>query len=102
MRRKQVLRTLGGIALVVAVVGTSVTAFLTRDRWLSWLSSAPTAKAEEDPAPIEQAKVLRLSPQARNNLGLVSKPAALQTYWRSIQVPGVVVDRPGISDRGLE
>ena len=96
MRRKRILRIFGSIMLVV---GTSVTAFVTRDRWLP--SEVAIAKAEEDQTPVEDAKVLKLSPQARKNLRLVSKPVTLQTYWRTIQVPGVVVDRPGISDRGI-
>ncbi|MFT7641333.1 MAG: cobalt-zinc-cadmium efflux system membrane fusion protein [Pirellulaceae bacterium] len=98
MLRKQIT----GVAMVVAIVGLIATAFLSRDRWLPWLSSAgPTAAAEERQSPIADAKVLKLSPQARKNLKLVSKPAALQNYWRTIQVPGVVVDRPGVSDRGV-
>ena len=101
MRGKRIVRSLGGVAIVVAIVGISVTAFVTRDRWRPWLSSAPTAKAEENQAPVEGAKVLKLSPQARKNLKLVSKPVVLQSYWRTIQVPGVVVDRPGFSDRGV-
>jgi biotin carboxyl carrier protein len=42
-----------------------------------------------------------LSKAARKNLNLVSKPLALSTYWRMIEVPGVIVDRPGVSDRGV-
>jgi biotin carboxyl carrier protein len=95
-------RILGGVAIVVAVVGISVAAFMTRDRWLPWLNSVDTtAKAEEQQAPVKDAKVLKLSPQARKNLELVSKPVALKNYWRTIQVPGVVIDRPGLSDRGI-
>ena len=45
--------------------------------------------------------MLKLSPQARKNLGLVAKAAKPQTYWRTIQVPGAIVDRPGRSDRGV-
>lgn len=102
MRRKQLFRVLTGGAIVVVVAGLSVTAFVTRDRWLPWLSSEEsTASAEEHQAPIQDAKVLKLSLQARKNLELVSRPVALQNYWRSIQVPGVVVDRPGVSDRGV-
>lgn len=48
--------------------------------------------------PNEQVK---LSPQARKNLGLTSKPLRTTEYWKSIEVPGVIVDRPGISDRGV-
>lgn len=102
MRRKQILRILGRVALVVAITGLSATAFVARDRWVPWLSSeAETADAEQQQVPVEDAKVLKLSPQARKNLGLASKPVVPQAYWRTIQVPGVVVDRPGLSDRGI-
>lgn len=43
----------------------------------------------------------RLSPQARANLGLVSQPVRPTTYWRKIEVPGIVTDRPGVSERGV-
>jgi cobalt-zinc-cadmium efflux system membrane fusion protein len=99
MNRKRILRILGIVALVA---GLSVTALVTRDHWLPWLSSEDSsAKAEEHQEPVADAKVLKLSPQARKNLQLVSQPVMLQTYWRTIQVPGVVVDRPGVSDRGV-
>jgi len=102
MNHKRIVRVLTVVAIAVAVVGASVTAFVSRDRWLPWLSSdAHTAEAEELAAPIEDAKVLKLSPQARKNMGLVSKAVAVQAYWRNIQVPGLVVDRPGVSDRGV-
>ena len=42
-----------------------------------------------------------LSPQARSNLGLTVKKLMPTTYWRVIELPGVVVDRPGVSDRGV-
>ena len=74
----------------------------TRDRWLSWLRSEPaTAQADERQMPVEDAKVLKLSAQALKNLGLVSKPMIPRNYWRTIQVPGAIVDRPGLSDRGV-
>lgn len=44
---------------------------------------------------------LELSPQARANLGIVSRPVALSDYRRTILVPGEITDRPGISDRGV-
>ncbi len=42
-----------------------------------------------------------LSSQARQNLELVSKPLRPTEYWRTIVLPGTVVDRPGLSDRGV-
>lgn len=100
MRMRRFLWVLATTALVA---GMSATAFFTRDRWMGWLvSRAPDAQAEEERRPfIEEPKVLKLSLQARGNLGLVSKPVTMQSYWRTIQVPGVIVDRPGHSDRGV-
>ena len=100
MRLSQLLRITGGIAVVG---GLGVGAFLTQDRWKLWLAPAqePAHAAETASAPIREAKVLKLSPQARKNLGLVAKAAKLQTYWRTIQVPGAIIDRPGRSDRGV-
>ncbi|MDA1230639.1 MAG: MchE protein, partial [Planctomycetota bacterium] len=61
--------------------------------------TAPTA--EPAVVPIPDAMVLKLSEQGRKNLGLVSRPAKPQIYWRTIEVPGAIVDRPGWSDRGV-
>lgn len=76
--------------------------FMTRDQWTPWLIPPEAASSDEEAAaPIEEPKVLKLSPQARKNLNLVSKAAKPQAYWRTIQIPGAVVDRPGRSDRGV-
>jgi membrane fusion protein, heavy metal efflux system len=48
-----------------------------------------------------KADVVEVSPQARKNLGLIVTPLALQTYWKTIQLPGTVIDRPGRTDRGV-
>ncbi len=100
MRISRVLQICGGLAVVVSL---GVGAFVTRDRWMALIASrTTTAKAAEAaPAPMQEATVLKLSPQARQNLGLVAKAAKPQTYWRTIQVPGAIVDRPGRSDRGV-
>jgi multidrug efflux pump subunit AcrA (membrane-fusion protein) len=77
-------------------------AFVTRPLWMRLFQEGPAA-ATTAPAlpPVAEPKVLKLSPQARKNLELVSRPVVLQSYWRKVQVPGVIVDRPGISDRGV-
>ena len=51
--------------------------------------------------PIQELKTLRLTEQARKNLGLVSRPAKAQVYWRTLEIPGEIMDRPGYSDRGV-
>ncbi|MGL5096765.1 MAG: efflux RND transporter periplasmic adaptor subunit, partial [Planctomycetia bacterium] len=42
-----------------------------------------------------------LSEQAQKNLKLTSMPLKVQTYWKTLSIPGMVVDRPGFSDRGV-
>lgn len=99
MRIPDSLRSLGGVAIVAILIAA---AFLTRDRWIAIFSSPESESHAADAVPpVEEPKVLKLSPQARKNLELVSKPARTQAYWRTIQVPGAVVDRPGRSDRGV-
>lgn len=91
--------------LVLAVLGGMVAAAAWyRDLWLPLLrppAVAPPATAAAHEPDAAQAKVLELSPQARENLRLVARPARLSDYWRSIIVPGEVMDRPGLSDRGV-
>ncbi len=95
--RKSLLVTV----LVFAALGGSVAAYLTREHWLPLVAPQAAVAQDVQPAVDLEPKVLKLSPQARRNLELVSKPVVLQTYWRTIQVPGVIVDRPGLTDRGV-
>ncbi|MBL4885813.1 MAG: hypothetical protein JKY95_14940 [Planctomycetaceae bacterium] len=99
MRLPKSLRIFTGVAIVSTF---GVAAFLTRETWIPMLSP-PTAQhdTEESAPPVKEPKVLKLTLQARKNLRLVSKPAKYQAYWRKIQVPGAIVDRPGLSDRGV-
>jgi biotin carboxyl carrier protein len=59
------------------------------------LGTTPAAPA------LDGAITVRVSPQARKNLELAAKPLQLTTYWRKIEVPGVLTDFPGVSDRGI-
>ncbi len=60
-----------------------------------------TLNTERSAETAEKQTVLEISEQARKNLGLVSKPARPQEYWRSVLIPGEIADRPGVSDRGV-
>jgi multidrug efflux pump subunit AcrA (membrane-fusion protein) len=102
MKTSRILRTVVGL---VTIAGFGAGAFVTREQWLPLLNRKSKIEnqksADAASAPIQEAKVLKMTPQARKNLGLVAKSAKPQTYWRTIQVPGAVVDRPGRSDRGV-
>ncbi len=99
----KIRRLLFGVIGFALVAGLATVSWFSRDQLTRWLTAraAPTATTEKPVAPIVEAKVLKLSPQARKNLGLVAKAAKPQTYWRTIQAPGAIVDRPGRSDRGV-
>ena len=89
--------------LPIAMVAALATlGYFTRDQWLPLLQrtkpAATVETAEEVTTPTSKVIV---SEQAQQNLGLVAKPLKVQTFWKTIQVPGMVVDRPGQSDRGI-
>src|SRR6478752_5130139 len=77
----------------------------TRAWWLPLLHPGGPAipEADDDHAhgPVAPAQQVKLSPQARANLRLVVRPLQPESYWRTIEVPGLVVDRPAQSDRGV-
>lgn len=75
--------------------------YATREQWLPLLQPVqPMESHEEEEHEAPPGKVI-VSEQAQQNLGLKSKPLKAQTFWRTIQVPGMVVDRPGLSDLGI-
>ena len=53
------------------------------------------------PAPTATTGKIIVSEPAQKNLGIVAKPMKVETYWKTISVPGMVVDRPGVSDREI-
>ncbi|MBN9519227.1 hypothetical protein J0H58_12015 [bacterium] len=95
-------RLLRLVALSAGFAGIGAGAYASRAHWLPLLeknASPPSAESgEESSAPA--GKVI-VNEQAQLNLGLTAKVLSATTYWKTIQVPGMVVDRPGLSDRGV-
>jgi biotin carboxyl carrier protein len=97
---------MGRKAIQLAII-CSLVAVLATGAWWGWRGWRSQQTAESDPAAASPppAKVgeapLRLSSQARANLKLESKPLKLTTYWRTVEFPAVIVDRPGVTDRGV-
>jgi biotin carboxyl carrier protein len=98
----KILRLVKPLAAIAILVGLSFAGYTTRERWLPLLQPPPPAEAVESAgdaaAPVSKVIV---NEQAQTNLGLTAKPLKAQTYWKTIPVPGMVVDRPGLSDRGV-
>jgi multidrug efflux pump subunit AcrA (membrane-fusion protein) len=94
------IRGMVGLCLIGAVVAV----YQTQAYWWPYVFPAPSPPVEEasagetEPAPADRIK---LSPQAQQNLGLRSATLTPRPYWRTLLIPGVVVDRPGESDIGI-
>lgn len=102
----------GPVAALVAVGGLTFAGYKTRDRWVPHVFPAKPAataggeKADDHAGHAHGDKEqVKLSPQAQANLGLDREgsvgPLVPQPYWRKVLIPGMVVDRPGVSDRGV-
>ena len=87
------------VATVLASMGAASSA--TRDQWLPRYPSKSAEVGETAGEPETPTGKVIVGEQAQQNLGLTAKPLKAQTYWKSIQVPGMVVDRPGLSDRNI-
>ncbi len=88
-------------ALAVLAGLFSMTEIGNKLRGLFTSNAAKDAHGESKPLAPQEVKTLKLSESARKNFHLVSKSVKPQTYWRTIQIPGVITDRPGFSDRGV-
>lgn len=98
MGLRRVLVTAAGVVLLA---GLAAGAYLYRDAWAAWWTAVtppPAADRHDDHPPSERVK---LTPQARANLHLTARPVTLQNYWRTLPLPGLLIDRPGVSDRGV-
>jgi membrane fusion protein, heavy metal efflux system len=86
-----------GVGVLIAVLGGCWNDRLRLNR------GTQDPPVSDHPAPASEADVttVRLSAPARKNLSLTSKRVQLTTFWRTLELPGLVVDRPGISDRGV-
>jgi membrane fusion protein, heavy metal efflux system len=101
MRLRNAVVTFTALAFASAVL---VAAVLTQDTWKQWLENIRQSahsgghKKEEDP-PKPPEDYLSISPQAHKSMRLRCGRLALTSYWRSLQIPGQVVELPGHSDR---
>lgn len=101
---------------VVALVGAGTAGYFTREAWMPHAFPAKATKPagghshdegggheghDHEGHSHDHADQVKLSPQAQKNLKLDVDLIAPQPYWRKLLIPGVVVDRPGESDRGV-
>ena len=102
------LRQLVQSAVAIAVVaGLATAGYFTRQVWLPWIHPLKPVESVEAPGEaVTPTEKIIVSDKALENLGLAdearkAKPLKAGTFWKTITVPGMVVDRPGFSDRGI-
>jgi len=83
---------------LVAVLGIS-----TWWVWHAWQASTPSqeAPAAATAKPPVGSVPVRISPQAKANMSLASAPTKPTTYWRTAEFPAVIVEKPGVTSRGV-
>ena len=75
-----------------------------RPHWLPVLIPAdqePAPDTEDHAAAEGPGEQITLTEQAQKNLHLTTEPLTPVTFWKTITVPGMVIDRPGHGDRGV-
>lgn len=96
-------RAVLGLVGIVLVAGLIAGGYFTRTLWLPWIMPTPASSPVEEKHGHAGGEVqqVKLSPQAQSNLRLVTKPLQAETFWRTIQIPGIILDRPAQSDRNV-
>lgn len=95
-----VLRFAKPLSLAALIAGVTVAAYLSRELWLLRPSPAVTGQSATPPDDTNTpSDKIIVGDQAQKNLGLTAKPLQAGIFWKTITIQGMVVDRPGFSDR---
>lgn len=96
---------LRGVVTLMLLAGLGAGGYFTREHWLPMVlppaKTEPAAHPDDHDEPALPSEQILLSAQAQKNLRLTSQPLQVATFWKTISVPGIVIDRPGFSDRGV-
>jgi cobalt-zinc-cadmium efflux system membrane fusion protein len=97
MVRRSVQILVAGCALAAVAGG----AWWGYQRWRTRpVPVAEQSTAQPDEANTPSDKII-VGETAQKNLGLTAKPLQAGVFWKTITVPGMIVDRPGLSDREI-
>jgi cobalt-zinc-cadmium efflux system membrane fusion protein len=96
-------RLFGHFVLVILLIATAIgIGYYVYKQWEGHQQTAgPDENSAPDPAAQDGTMPARVSAEARKNLGIRVQAIAAQSYYRQIEIPGTIVDRPGVSDRGV-
>jgi membrane fusion protein, heavy metal efflux system len=98
-RSNFVINVVVSLLAIGVAVGLGIYAY---NKWKTRQSAAAASNEAAPKPPVSDGNTpVRVSAEARKNLGIFAKALQPVTYYRKIEVPGVITDRPGISDRGV-
>src|SRR3972149_3179548 len=88
------------LAFAALAVGVCVVGYLSRELWLPGPRPSVTGASVMPPDEANSAsdKII-VGDQAQKDLGLSAKPLHTGVFWKTITIQGMIVDRPGLSDR---
>jgi cobalt-zinc-cadmium efflux system membrane fusion protein len=99
IRRKYIVHV--ALAMTAAAICVGIGYYLVSEQRAKRVAAQADADEHTEESAPDANVPARVGPEARKNLGLVSKSIALTTYHRKIEIPGIVTHRPGVSDRGV-
>jgi cobalt-zinc-cadmium efflux system membrane fusion protein len=91
----------------VVLAGGGVSAYFTRASWWPYVFPEKATKPideqvhEEGEDDHDHDEHVRLSVQAQQNLKLQVDEVTTSPYWRTVLIPGLVVERPGETERAV-
>ncbi len=89
----------------IAALGIAIAAVVVvyiYNQWQKQTASNQQTTEGESASPMQGGTMpARLNAEARKNLGVITQAMHPTQYYRRIEIPGIVVDRPGVSDRGV-
>jgi multidrug efflux pump subunit AcrA (membrane-fusion protein) len=97
-------RFIAPLVAVLVLSGLGTAAYLTRESWVGHVFPDTTKPTTPDPhaEPDEHEEdEVHLSDMARRNLKLELGRVSPRPYWRTVPVPGIVVERPGETERAV-
>jgi membrane fusion protein, heavy metal efflux system len=90
------------LILMTLVIGLAMAGYMLRATQKSQEPlAAPTPVAAEDEGSSGPSDKIIVSDQAQKNLGLTAKSLQAEVFWKTVTIQGMVVDRPGFSDREI-
>ena len=82
---------------MILIAALAIGGYVARGVFMS--RTAATEESTAQPEGNSSTDKIIVGDQAQKNLGLTAKPLQAGVFWKTITIQGMIVDRPGFSDR---